>query len=375
MQRRVLVLVTDAYGGTGGIAQYCRDLVEAIAAYESVAAVTVVPRIISRTVEGIPPRVSQLAAASRSKLAYVRTILRISTPGSFELVVCGHINLLPLAYFAARRIKAPIILATYGAEVWNRKNLFVRHLVSRLDGIAAISRFTRDRMARWLPVDAVRFFVVPNAIELDDFREDTGVDPSIAEGFELNGSPVLLTLGRMDAAEKAKGFDEVLEVLPELLAEFPTLLYCLAGDGSDRPRLMAKAQQLGVASHVRFPGYIPDSQKAALFRAADVYVMPSRLEGFGYVFLEALASGLPVIGSTLDGSREAIRDGQWGTLVGPGDRNALVAAIRAAITNPRVPPRVELEYFSKLQFRQRTHAMLDSVLQRNSPDSVADAHL
>ncbi|HEY0243209.1 MAG TPA: glycosyltransferase, partial [Gemmatimonadaceae bacterium] len=180
--------------------------------------------------------------------------------------------------------------------------------------------------------------------------------------YGLLGTPVLLTFGRMDASEKAKGFDEVLEAMPALLREFPRLVYCLAGDGSDRARLMAKAENLGVQSRVAFPGYVPESDKAALFRAADVYVMPGRLEGFGYVFLEALAAGTPVIGSTLDASREAMMDGKWGIVVDPADQGALIDAIRSSIFSPQVPERMELEYFSKRQFLTRMHDMLNRVL-------------
>ena len=358
----MLVLVTDAYGGTGGIAQYCRDLIEAVAGYESVSSVTVVPRVISRDIQKLPPRVTQLATENQSKLRYAQKVLSISRRGSFDLVVCGHINLLPLAWLAAKRIKSPVILATYGAEVWDRANFLVRQIASRTNGILSISRFTRDRMMKWLPVDKSTFFIVPNAIDVQDFAATEFSEREVAARYGLQGTPILLTFGRMDASEKAKGFDEVLEAMPALLREFPRLVYCLAGDGSDRARLMAKAENLGVQSRVAFPGYVPESDKAALFRAADVYVMPGRLEGFGYVFLEALAAGTPVIGSTLDASREAMMDGKWGIVVDPADQGALIDAIRSSIFSPQVPERMELEYFSKRQFLTRMHAMLNRVL-------------
>ncbi|MEZ5855402.1 MAG: glycosyltransferase [Hyphomicrobiaceae bacterium] len=130
---------------------------------------------------------------------------------------------------------------------------------------------------------------------------------------------VILTFGRMSADERYKGFDEVIEAMPRLIAQRPDLVYVAAGDGSDRARLEAKAQALGVGDHVKFTGRISESDKADLYRLADAYVMPSSGEGFGFVILEALACGLPVMASTADGTREAVRNGELGLLVDPKD--------------------------------------------------------
>jgi glycosyltransferase involved in cell wall biosynthesis len=166
----------------------------------------------------------------------------------------------------------------------------------------------------------------------------------------------------MDAAEQAKGFDEILDILPRLVAEIPNLVYIAVGDGSDRMRLEAKATALGVRDHCVFPGYVSESEKLEYYRSADLFAMPSRLEGFGYVFLEALATGLPVIASKIDGSREAIRDGAWGILVDPRTPEELIAAIRLGLTKPKVPLRTELDYFSRGMFERRCHSLLDSLL-------------
>ena len=89
--------------------------------------------------------------------------------------------------------------------------------------------------------------------------------------------------------------------------------------GSDHGRLEAKAAALHVLDRVVFSGFVPEEQKADYYRLADAYVMPSRGEGFGIAFLEALACGLPVLGSKLDGGREALLDGALGLLVDPAN--------------------------------------------------------
>jgi glycosyltransferase involved in cell wall biosynthesis len=365
-RKKVLALVTDAFGGTGGIAQYNRDFIGALAASSSIDTVTVAPRVISREIQPLPALVEHLPGAAASKAAFVQTVAKLSKPGAFDLVVCGHINLLAVAYPAAKRIGAQLILIVYGAEVWTRKNPVVRRMLKRADAVISISRFTRDRLLAWAPVANDRVFIIPNAIDLDAFDERLAAKPDL----QLEGRPVLLTLGRMDAEEKGKGFDEIMELMPQLIAEYPDIMYYAAGDGSDRQRLMQKARDLGVGDHVVFPGYVSEAEKPAIFRAADVYVMPGRLEGFGYVFLEALAAGTPVIGSSLDASREAMKDGEWGVVVDPQDRGGLRAAIRTAIAKPLVPQRRELEYFSNRQFNKRTDAMLDHVLGLKQIDAA-----
>jgi glycosyltransferase involved in cell wall biosynthesis len=215
-------------------------------------------------------------------------------------------------------------------------------------------------MRQWSPLPLGATFLLPNAIDLSSY---TAGAPSadIASQWGLNGRRVLLTVGRMDAREQAKGFDEVLEVLPRLLQENQRLVYLIVGDGSDRARLEKKSRDLGIDRSVVFTGYVNESEKLDYYRAADLFVMPSRLEGFGYVFLEALATGLPVIASKVDGSREAVRDGAWGILVNPSDPEELASAIKSALVAPHVPARKELEYFSWGNFEKRVHSALDSV--------------
>jgi glycosyltransferase involved in cell wall biosynthesis len=103
----------------------------------------------------------------------------------------------------------------------------------------------------------------------------------------------------------------VINVMPDLLKRFPTLRYMIAGEGDDRGWLEKKASALGLSKQIIFTGRISEQGKASHYSLADAYVMPSYGEG-GIVFLEAMACGLPVVGSKVDGSREALLDGQLG---------------------------------------------------------------
>jgi glycosyltransferase involved in cell wall biosynthesis len=201
---------------------------------------------------------------------------------------------------------------------------------------------------------------MPNAIHLDEFGIGTR-DAALAERYGLAGRRVVMTLGRLAGSERYKGFDEVLEAMPALIGQVPEIIYVIAGDGGDRGRLEEKAVSLGIADHVVFTGMVAEEEKAALYRLADAYVMPSRGEGFGFVLLEAMACGVPTIASTLDGGREALRDGMLGELVDPGDGAAVIEAILRALDKPRGIP-AGLEYFAFPEFSRRLNDAIDRTL-------------
>ncbi len=113
-----------------------------------------------------------------------------------------------------------------------------------------------------------------------------------------------------------------------------------------------------------FAGFIPESEKTEHYRLADAYVMPGWGEGFGFVYLEAMACGIPALGSKLDGSREALRDGDLGILVDPHDRDDLWQGILEVLKRPRgvIPP--GLSYFSLENFNRRCHDILRQIMEK-----------
>ncbi|HEX8170306.1 MAG TPA: glycosyltransferase family 4 protein [Thermoanaerobaculia bacterium] len=343
---KILLLASDAYGGHGGIALFNRELCAALAAHE----VTVLPRVMQHEPENVPQHVTFLAEAAGGNLPYARAVAGLRRQ-RFDLVICGHINLLPAACALAR---APLLVA-HGIEAWQPpRGALARRLVQRCRGVVAVSGVTRDRFVEWSGFRGATY-VLPNAVHLEQY----GIRPrrdDLAERYGVAGKRVLLTVGRLDADERSKGFDQVIAVLPELPDD---VVYLIAGGGADASRLQQLAFDGGVARRVFFTGLFAERDKPDLYNLADVYVMPSRGEGFGFVFLEALACGLPVIGSSIDGGREALLGGELGTLVEPSDRDALRAAIVAALQQPRaIPPR--LSYFSFENFAARANEVIRS---------------
>lgn len=364
MSMKILLLIPEAFGGHGGIAQYNQDLIKALSSLREIEQIVAVPRYISRPITDLPDKLVYLTGGAVGKSAFVRTCLG-ALSGRFDLVICGHINLLPLAWLSSLKTRAPLVLAVYGIDVWRRHDSSVtRWLLRRVAAIWSISECTAERMAKWADVPAERFCILPNAIDLVRYRM-TSRDAGLIERYRLAGHKVMMILARLAATERYKGVDELLELMPELLEREPQLVFLVAGDGDDRPRLEAKAEELGVAERARFIGHVPEHEKVAHFQLADAFVMPGRGEGFGFVYLEAMACGVPVVASSLDGSREAVRFGMLGEVVDPDDRVALKDAITRALNTGKHIPK-GMDFFSFENFRSRLQALVLGVTTKRN---------
>ena len=353
----ILLFCTDAFGGRGGIAAVNRDLCRALTAPPLGAKVTALPRVPpSEAVDDVPARVEYRSDVAGPPLSYAKDAARATLGarrGAYACVLCTHLNLVPVAYAAARWHGSPLLLLVHGIEAWTPPDrALARLLAPRADAVAAVSRHTLDRFRGWADVAEARCAVIPNAVDLDAFSP--GPKPAaLLDRYALHDQTVLFTLSRLSADEQYKGHDEVLEILPTLAEDVPDVAYLIGGDGDDRPRLERKAERLGVDDRVVFSGYVPEPEKGAHYRLADAFVMPGRGEGFGIVYLEALASGIPVVASTADASREAVRGGQLGAVVDPDDPADVRRGIRAALARERGTVPDGLTYFSQEAFRTR----------------------
>jgi phosphatidylinositol alpha-1,6-mannosyltransferase len=318
---RALALVTDAWGASGGIGQFNRDFLGALAGMLHTEEV----RVLVRSGSGITPANIVQAPAHRSRGAFAAHGLATAARGGWDVVFCGHLFLLPAAVIAARLARAPLWLQLHGIEAWRAPPL-ARRLVKRAQLVTSVSRFTRERFLAWAALEPERVKVLPNTVE-DRF--------TVTKPHEPHADRILLTVSRLSRAERYKGHDRVIEALALLSLRHPRLRYVIAGEGDDRPRLEALARLCGVAANVHFVGHVPDEALPSLYRSADVFVMPSTGEGFGIVFLQALASGVPVVAGAADGSRDPLRDGNEGTLLDDMQPAAVAAAIERALANPR----------------------------------------
>ena len=354
---RLLALITDAFGGHGGIAQFNRDMLRAVCAYPAAEEVVAVPRLVLQAPEAMPSNLTYVVDAAEGLPAYLKTTGRYVLQGDYDGVICGHLHLMPFALLAARVRRVPVLLILHGLEARQPSaHPTANRLARYADAHVAVSAFTKDRFEAWSGTDPDRGHVIPNCIDLKRFTP--GPRPAyLRERYSLGEGPVLLTLSRLPTQELGKGHDEVLEELPALLETHPTLTYVIAGTGPDANRLRIKAGLLGVADHVVFTGYVPEDEKIGHYRMADAFVMPGRTEGFGIVYLEAMACGIPVVASSADASREAVRNGQLGVVVDPDKIDSVKRGILHALKTPRGVPE-GLDYFAVSRFQARWHQVV-----------------
>lgn len=361
--RRFLCFLTDAFGGHGGIALYNRDFLESLCSSPAFASGVAIPRHMQRPPGPIPPKLTYLRESIGGKLRYIIASIRLLRRDRvFDVVLCAHINLLPFAYFASRFLKAPLVLFIFGIEAWKpTRSPLANALTRKASWIVSISNVTALSFKSWANGSDQQLLVLPNAIHPDWYGPGIK-DEGLLARYGLAGKTVLMTLGRLESRERYKGFDEVLEVVPQLARSIPDIAYLVVGEGTDRPRLEAKAAAMGIADRVVFAGAIAENEKADHYRLADAFVMPSRGEGFGFVLLEAMACGVPVVASSLDGGREALRDGELGLLVDPSDPTQLLDAIPRALKKPKGQVPSGLEHFFFRNFESRAHRFIEAIL-------------
>jgi len=354
---RVLALVTDAYGGRGGIAQAARDVIGALATMETVTEIDVLPRQAVEPLTGLPPKVRQRPPSGK-RIAYALRAV-VAAGAQPDVVFCNHLYMAPLAALAAQRAKAKCVIQLHGIEIWREPTRAQRKALERADLVLCVSRDTRARALTHCDLQPERAVVLNNTV---DSRFMPGDREGARVKFGLGGEFALLIVGRMDQLERYKGHDRVIAALHGLKhPEGRRIVFLIAGDGDDQSRLQTEASKAGVSDRVRFLGQVPVEDLPDLYRAADLFVLPSTGEGFGIVFLEAMACGTPSLGLAAGGAPDALVDGALGIMVGDAEAlpDALQAAIAASRPNAATLAAATVSRFGTVRFRERVGAAIN----------------
>ncbi len=227
-------------------------------------------------------------------------------------------------------IRRPYAVLLCGIEVWDpaltadRKST-LRHASTRI----AISELTAGRVRASHP-DIGPIVACPLAL----LPKESITSATDAALVALVNDQSVLIVGRMSSSERYKGHDELLECWSEVLRVVPDAQLIVAGRGDDLERLQSKAGELGLQNHVVFTGFVSEETLEALRKRVAVFAMPSRGEGFGLVYLEAMRAGMPCIGGTDDAGPEVIVDGETGICVNPANKTALANAVILLLTTP-----------------------------------------
>jgi phosphatidyl-myo-inositol dimannoside synthase len=287
-----------------------------------------------------------------------------------DLVIALHPHLAPIVRAVKLRSrKSRSIVFTHGVEVWQPLGWPRGAALRSADLVIGPSADTVQHLIS-------EQHIPPGKVQRLAWGLDPEFEARIAAVNPLPPPPdfprtgrTILTVGRWNSGEKYKGADTLIAALPRVLKAAPDASLVLVGDGDDRPRLEQLARDLGVSEHVRFLNGLTPEQPFACYANCDVFALPSRGEGFGLVFLEAMAHAKPVIGGAHGGIPDIVQDGVTGLLVPHGDTARLAEALEFLFNNPsqamemgaRGRDRLE-KTFSFAQFQTHLARILGDVL-------------
>jgi phosphatidylinositol alpha-1,6-mannosyltransferase len=345
-QPRVIVL-TPNLAGRDGVSRLARLVTRAfdtatVLALHEPAATTSFERAEVRGGDG---RTSRFVAAA---------VRAAAAADSHTIVVAVHLHLSPAALaFTARGAALTTVLC--GVEAWKPLTWMQRAAIDRTEHLIAISAHTGDRFRTANPPFANR------AIDICHL----GVEDARGGGITGDRPPTALIVGRMASDERYKGHDALLEIWPEVVRALPNATLRIVGDGDDRPRLEDKAAELGLNRTVAFLGRVDDQTLEREYDRCTAFVMPSKDEGFGFVFVEAMRAGRACIASR-GAAAEIVDDGVSGLVIDPADRGQLTGSVirllgdRAGADRMGARGRARfLRDFTEARFRERFTALVD----------------
>ena len=319
----------------------------------------------------VGPDEFQFSGHARDKSQFALAALRAAGRQPL-LVIALHPHLAPVvSAMRLRSRKFRSIVFAHGLEVWQPLGWPRGAALRSSDVVIAPSRDTAQHLISDQKIRAEKVRRLAWGLDPEfEARLRAPISPPRPAAFP-QGTRIILTVGRWDPAERYKGADTLISTLPRVLQMIPDAALVLVGDGGDRPRLEQLARDSGVADHIHFLFGLSQEELFACYAHCDVFALPSRAEGFGLVFLEAMANSKPVIGGAHGGTPDVIEDGVSGLLVPHGDVAMLSAALVSLLADParasemgaRGRQRVQTDYTFE-RFQSGLDHVLEEVLSR-----------
>jgi phosphatidyl-myo-inositol dimannoside synthase len=262
----------------------------------------------------------------RAKIQFVLAALKHAGK-NVRVALAGHPHLaVPAALMKWKSPQLKTVVVSHGIEVWTPLPRIRRSALVAADLALAPSSDTAQKLSEVQGVPAAKIRILPWPLNSSFFRWSDAPSELVAPQG-LPAGRFVLTVGRWAASEQYKGADDLIRAVGQLREVAPDLQLVAVGGGDDLPRLKKLATELGVADRVHFLENLPREKLAACFARADIFALPSSGEGFGLVFLEAMAFGCPVVGAGCGGVTDLVADGVNGLLVPPRDPKRLAEAL------------------------------------------------
>lgn len=320
-------LACTGYSGHGGIQRANRLLANGLV--RSGATLDV---LALNDMEDVQDPSITVTSGRKSKIRWIGRLAAMLALGKYDLVICSHLHLAFVTGLLAKLLcpSSKTVLLLHGIEVWGRPITKFRSWSARFFGqILAVSSYTAAEFASRV--------ALPKRLSLSVFPLAVDDDVSGASESAIGGNSAgcfnVLCVARLDQSERDKGVEHLLRAVAQLDLSLDCRL-TLIGDGNYRAELEALASELGLKRRVRFLGSIGDESLWDNYRQATLFALPSAKEGFGLVYLEAMAFSLPVIAASARGAVDVVEHGKAGLLVPFADVDALRSAIDYLIRNP-----------------------------------------
>ena len=315
-----VLIAPRVYNRDGGVQTYLRLAGRALAERGRLDTVVSLADVDADGAAAAAEHGFQFEGAGHRFLRFAAAAARATRPDGWALV--GHARPSPLAFALRRagRLGAYGVIV-HGVEVWEPVPVWQRRALRAADLVICTTPFTADRVQEHNGIPDDRIRILPLTVAPDRFPTPPPTDRPD------DGPLHLLTVSRLSTGAPDKGVDHAVEAVGLLARRGVDVRYSVVGDGDDRPRLEALAREAGAEAQVTFRGRLSDEALAGLYRSADLFLLPSKREGFGLVLLEAMRAGLPLVATPEGGIRHVLRDGENGVAVPYGSPGALAEAI------------------------------------------------
>ena len=307
---------------------------------------------------------------------FIRTLIfgaSIFLKGFFQhptLIISLHSHFSVVSWWLKRTVNIKYWLVAHGTEIWVMEKEKLKRICSNADRVISVSNFTKNHITKAIGKCA-NSTLLPTILDTSKFCIQKKPQ-YLLKKFKLKDSqPIIFTVARLAKSDSYKGYDNIILALPLVRVYFPDICYMLIGDGDDVCRIKELINRCNVSENVKLAGFVPDSQLADYYNLCDIFAMPSKGEGFGIVFIEALACGKPVLAGNKDGSVDALANGELGALVNPDDlneiANALIQILQGIYPNPimykpEILRQKTIEYFGFDKFKMTLKKYLEDFL-------------
>jgi phosphatidyl-myo-inositol dimannoside synthase len=297
--KNICYLNLATYSQVGGIENYNKSFLKALDSLnERVTSISVYDKDNNQEFENVEFKNFNKNKV-RASFYLLKNVFKI------EKLIVAHINLLPVVMIAKiLNPKLRVYLSIYGIEVWKKIPFLFAWFLKRIQ-ILSISKYTTKIFSKFNELSENSISYLPPSV-------DGMINKSILKNVYDKNNFNILSVTRLSSNDSYKGVDSIIKVIPLLLEKIPNIKYTIIGKGCDKARLVALVKKLNIEKYIEFKGFVGCVD--SYYQYCDIFALPSKGEGFGIVYIEAMKYKKPCIACDEGGQTDAVIDGQTGYL-------------------------------------------------------------